>query len=138
MEAQRFLASVAERLQCDVARAEGLVFAVFRELRARLTPKEAADVAAQLPAGLKRLWQVEDIPDRGASRAHREEFVGRVRQWAGLPDDAEAERAVRAVFGELQRSLGSASGMEGEAWHVFSELPKDLKQLWVAAGKPHP
>jgi uncharacterized protein (DUF2267 family) len=50
-----------------------------------------------------------------------------------LPDDAEAERAVRAVFGALQRLLGSRTGREGEAWDVFSQLPKDLKQLWLDA-----
>ena len=136
MDSQRFFADVATRLRCDARRAEGLTLAVFRELRVRLTPKEAGDVAAQLPIGLKRLWEHEfDAPDRSIVRTHRAEFVGRVRKSAGLPDDAEAERAVRAVFGELQQVLGSPTGLEGEAWDVFSQLPKDLKQLWVAAAQ---
>ena len=136
MDTERFFAAVAARLRCDARRAEGLTLAVFRELRVRLTPKEAGDVAAQLPSGLKRLWEHElDRPDRGIVRTHRAEFVGRVRQHTGLPDDTEAERAVRAVFGELQQVLGSTTGLEGEAWDVFSQLPKDLKQLWVAAAQ---
>jgi uncharacterized protein (DUF2267 family) len=69
---------------------------------------------------------------------HEEEFVGRVRLLAGLPDRQEAERAVRAVFAALQRLLGSPSGLEGEAWDVFSVLPKDLKKFWVSAGAAHP
>ncbi len=56
-----------------------------------------------------------------------------MRQRAVLPDDAEAERAVKAVFAALQRLLGSRTGLEGEAWDIFSQLPKDLKQLWVEA-----
>jgi uncharacterized protein (DUF2267 family) len=135
MNDESFIRAVAEHLRCDERRAEGVVFAVFQELRARLTPKEASDVAAQLPRMLKRLWEEGDRPDRPVSRVHRQEFVGRVRTWAGLPDDVEAERGVKAVFAELQKLLGSSTGMEGEAWDVFSQLPKDMKVLWLAAAQ---
>jgi uncharacterized protein (DUF2267 family) len=132
MDDTTFIREVGERLRCDAPRAEAVTFAVFRELRDRLPPKEAADVAAQLPRSLKRLW---GAPGAGGpvSKVHGAEFVGRVRQFAVLPDDAEAERAVRAVFATLQRLLGSPTGKEGEAWDVFSVLPKDLKRLWLAA-----
>jgi len=133
MDDRTFIHQVAARLACDERRAEGLTVAVFRTLRDRLTAKEAADVAWQLPEGLKRLWRLEDREDRPVEKIHRHEFVGRVRQFAGLPDDEEAERAVRAVFAVLQRLLGSATGLEGEAWDVFSVLPKDLKMLWLSA-----
>ncbi len=29
--------------------------------------------------------------------------------------------------------LKSPTGQEGEAWKLFSQLPKDLKHLWTAA-----
>jgi uncharacterized protein (DUF2267 family) len=135
MDASTFVNAVAQRLQCDARRAEGLVFVVFQELHARLTPQEAADVAAQLPTPLKRLWITEDPPSRPVEKTHKAEFIGRVRQGAALPDDAEAERAVGAVFTELQRALGSAREIKGEAWDVFSQLPKDLKRLWLEAAK---
>ncbi len=135
MDAHRFLREVAEALQCDEQRAEAVTFAVFQELRDRLTPKEAADVAAQLPSKLRQLWRENDKgPDRHVTRTHAAEFTGRVRQRAVLPDDAEAERSVIAVFGALQKLLGSPTGKEGEAWDIFSQLPKDLKKLWLAAG----
>jgi len=67
------------------------------------------------------------------TRTHAAEFMGRVRRRAVLPDDAEAERSVLAVFGALQKLLGSPTGKEGEAWDIFSQLPKDLKKLWLAA-----
>jgi uncharacterized protein (DUF2267 family) len=133
MDGTSFMNEVAGRLGCDQRRAEAITFVVFQELRDRLTPKEAADVAAQLPAGLKRLWLEQERPGRRVERTHRAEFVGRVRQWAGVADDAEAERGVRAVFGVLQQLLGSPEGTKGEAWDVFSQLPRDLKTLWLAA-----
>ncbi len=126
---------VGRRLECGAKRAEALAFAVFQELRDRLTPKEAADVAAQLPTILKRMWQEQERPGRRVRRIRKEEFLGRVRRRAGLADDGEAEKAVRAVFKALQRLLGSSTGKEGEAWDVFSQLPKDLKILWIQAGE---
>jgi len=132
MDENRFFREVAENLACDRARAEAVTLAVFRELYDRLTPKERGDVAAQLPNALRHLW-MESPDDRAPTRIRADEFVGRVRKFAALPDDREAERAVRVVFSELQRLLGSATGLEGEAWDVFSVLPKELKKLWLSA-----
>jgi uncharacterized protein (DUF2267 family) len=126
---------VADRLRCDQRRADALTAVVFQELRNRLTPKEAADVASQLPRTLKESWLDNEEPMRPVQRVHREEFIGRVRQRAVLPDDHEAERAVRAVFAVLQRALGSPLGTDGEAWHIFAQLPKDLKSLWLDASR---
>jgi uncharacterized protein (DUF2267 family) len=133
MDKSRFIHEVADRLRCDKSRAEALIFAVFQELRQRITQKEAFDVAAQLPSGLKAMWLENERPNRGVVRMHEREFVGRVRRLAALPDDTEAERGVKAVFGVLQHALGSPTGKEGEAWDVFSQLPKDLKILWLGA-----
>jgi uncharacterized protein (DUF2267 family) len=135
MDERTFLRGVTERLRCDEARAEGLVFVVFQELRDRLTATEAHDVAAQLSVGLKRLWEEGERPGRRVTRSHREDFVGEVRFWADLPDAAEAERAVKAVFAVLQLALGSPTGREGEAWDIFSQLPKDLKELWLESAE---
>ncbi len=132
MDEKTFLRGIGDRLGCDERRAEAVTFAVFAELRDRLSPLERRDLNAQLPSALTRLWGAGDL-DRPPNRIHRAEFVGRVRQRAVLPDDVEAERAVRAVFGQLQRLLGSPTGREGEAWDVYSQLPKDLKQLWLDA-----
>ena len=137
MDQGTFIRQVAADLRCDERRAETIVFAVFRELRNRLTEKESTDVAAQLPTGLKQLWRDTDRVGQAVEKIHEQEFVGRVRYFAALPDDREAERGVRAVFAALQRLLGSPTGMEGEAWDVFSVLPKDLKKFWVSAAEQH-
>lgn len=133
MDKARFIAQVAERVQCDQRRAEALSFAVFQELRERLTHKEALDVAAQLPAELKQMWLENERDGRSVARTHAAEFISRVRKYAALTDDAEAKRAVEAVFATLQNALGSLTGTEGEAWDILSQLPKDLKMLWLAA-----
>jgi uncharacterized protein (DUF2267 family) len=138
MDERTFVHAVGRRLAADEGRAEGVTFAVFQELRGCLTAKEASDVAAQLPAGLRRLWEEQGRPDPAVARTHGREFIGRVRRRAMLPDDAEAERAVDAVFAELQRLLGSPTGQEGEAWDVFSVLPKELKRRWLTAGAAQP
>jgi uncharacterized protein (DUF2267 family) len=135
MDERTFTTQVAKRLGCDERRATDVIFAVFQELRDRLTPGEADDVAAQLPTPLRRLWEVGEHPDREVRRVHEPEFVADVRAQAALPDDAAAERAVHAVFAVLQRALGSRTGREGEAGDVLSQLPADLKALWLAAGK---
>jgi uncharacterized protein (DUF2267 family) len=137
MNERNFYREVAHALRCDEQRAESIVFIVFQELRARITPKEAADVAAQLPIGLKKLWLENETAERPVLRTHLAEFLGRVRQHAALPDDQEAERGTRAVFGALQLLLGSPTGTEGESWDIFSQLPKDLKLLWLESAKRH-
>jgi uncharacterized protein (DUF2267 family) len=138
MDRSTFLRIVADRLRCDRERADALTVIVFQELRARLTPKEAADVASQLSGPLKACWLEDERPKRQVRRTHRAEFIGRVRQRAVLADDREAERAVRAVFGALQYALSSPHGTEGEAGHVFAQLPKDLKSLWLEAARREP
>jgi uncharacterized protein (DUF2267 family) len=135
MDDLTFFREVADRLDCDTRTARTITAAVFQTLRDRLPPDEAADVAAHLSAPLRHLWQQDERPGRTVERIHAPEFLTRVRQVAGLPDDARAERAVEVVFHELQMALGSPHGCEGEAWDVFSQLPKDLKMLWLAAGR---
>ncbi len=135
MDKTLFVSEVGRQLRCDAERAEALVFAVFQELRRRLPPTEVDDVAAQLAPGLRVMWNEQHGRADPPPSKSREEFVGRVRAFAGLPDDAEAERAVRAVFRALQVALASPQGREGEAWDILSVLPKDLKLLWVAAAE---
>ena len=135
MKDKAFVRDVADRFGCDDRRAEILIFAVFQELRDRLTPAEAADVAAQLPASLKMLWLSFDYPDRAVRKVHEYQFLAEVRRMVGLEDESRAEEAVICVFSVLQEALGSRTGREGEARHVFSQLPKDLKGLWLTAGQ---
>jgi uncharacterized protein (DUF2267 family) len=135
MDEMHFVREVADRTYGDERRAETLIFAIFQELRDRLTPSEAADIAAQLPASLKMLWMSFDRPNRKVRRIHEGQFLREVARMAGLEDAVEAEAAVTAVFAVLQQALSSPTGTTGVAGHIFSQLPADLKQLWLSASE---
>jgi uncharacterized protein (DUF2267 family) len=66
---------------------------------------------------------------------HEYQFLDEVRRMVGLDDEIQAEDAVICVFGVLQEALGSPTGQEGEARHVFGQLPSDLKELWLSAAE---
>ena len=131
MNQKAFLNDVGHLLRCDKGRAESVTAVVFQELGDQLSDKERADVAAQLDAGLKRLWNDRPDAHEPAHRPHRAEFIDRVRVRAALGDDGEALRAIHVVFHTLQRALGSSDGTQGESWDVFAVLTKDLKPLWL-------
>jgi uncharacterized protein (DUF2267 family) len=135
MKDKVFVREVADRFGCDERRAETLIFAVFQELRDRLTPGEAANAAAQLPTSLKSLWNSFDYPGRGVRRVDGYQFLEEVQRMVGLEDLRDAEAAAVCVFRVLQEALGSPTGLEGQARHVFSQLPSDLKELWLAAAE---
>jgi uncharacterized protein (DUF2267 family) len=137
MEEEKFIHIVAEQLTVDKQQAGKIMAAVFRELRDRLTPKEAADAAAQMPTGLKRLWMASESPGREVSHIHKANFIREVSERAEI-QEVEASHAVKVVFGLLQELFRSPTGQEGEAWDIYSQLPKDLKKLWMRAARQTP
>jgi uncharacterized protein (DUF2267 family) len=134
MEEEKFIHTIAEQLGVDKQQARRIVAAVFRELHDRLTPKEAVDAAAQMPTGLKRLWLAFESPGREVRSIHKSDFIREVSERAEI-QEVEASHAVKIVFQTLQRLFQSPTGQEGEAWDIFSQLPKDLKKLWIDAAR---
>jgi uncharacterized protein (DUF2267 family) len=137
MEEEQFIHMVAEQLNVDSEQAKKIISAVFHALHDRLTPKEATHVAAQMPSHLKSMWVAFELPGREVKRTHKTQFVRHIAEQAGIAED-EATRAMRVVFKALQALLKSPTGQEGEAWDIFSQLPKDLKRVWLAAGTATP
>jgi uncharacterized protein (DUF2267 family) len=129
MDAHTFYRRVREQLgPGEVEATERGTAAVFHALRDRLTPSEADQVAAQLPALLQAVWTSGERRDREPTGFHRSEFLERVRQGASLTTARQAEWLTVAVFSVLKAQLS-----EGEAEDVLAQLPKDLKELWVEA-----
>lgn len=85
-----------------------------------------------MPGELKSRWRAFDIRGREVRRTHREQFVRHLAAAAEI-DELQAGKALLATFRALQIQLGSTTGQEGEAWDIFSRLPKDLKRLWNKA-----
>jgi uncharacterized protein (DUF2267 family) len=129
MDAQTFYRRVAERVgEGGSEAARKGTGAVLQTLRDRLTPQEADQVAAQLPVPLKAVWTAGERSDREPAKLHRPEFLDRVRREAGLATARQAEWLTVAVFSALKGQLS-----EGEAEDVLTQLPKDLKELWIEA-----
>lgn len=102
--------------------------AVLHTLRDRLTPEEAEQVAAQLPAELKAVWRAGEARGRRPERMRRTEFIERVRRGAGLRSSREALWMTLMVFAGLKEQISP-----GEADDVLAQLPRDLKELWEEA-----
>ena len=102
--------------------------AVFHALRDRLTPDEAEQVAAQLPAELKAVWHDGEAPERRPLKMDKREFYARVESETGLTTTPQAHWTTLAVFAALKEQLSP-----GEAEDVLAQLPKDLKEIWAEA-----
>jgi hypothetical protein len=90
--------------------------------------RRPAQAAAQLPAELKRLWTSDERPARRPLKLHRREFYDRVKRAADLRTLHKAEVATDAVFAVLKKQLSP-----GEADDILTQLPRDLKYVWVHA-----
>ena len=97
--------------------------AVLSTLASRLPVTEIEDLAAQMPAGLKELISATHF-----EKMHLEEFLGKIKEKAGLPDLKTAEHFSRAVFKVLKGFV-----TQGEIKDIVSVLPDDLKELWQQA-----
>lgn len=103
--------------------------AVLHALRDRLTPVEAEQAAAQLPRELKDLWHEGHAPAGSVPvKMHVRAFLERVRAEGGLTDLRAAEAVTEAVFAALKEQLS-----EGESDDILSQLPRDLKRVWMHA-----
>jgi uncharacterized protein (DUF2267 family) len=132
MDESKFIQEIQANAELDREQAFKVAIAVLQELHDRLTPKEANHLAAQLPGELRTRWHGFDAPGREVRRTHKPDFVRHIAEAAEI-DESKAGRALMATFRGLQMLLNSPTGQEGEAWDVFSQLPKDLKRVWLAA-----
>jgi uncharacterized protein (DUF2267 family) len=132
MDETQFLHEIEMRSGLDRERAYKVMLAGLQELHDRLSPNEADDLGAQLPGEIKAMWFGFNAPGREVRRTRKRDFLRHIAEVAEI-SEIDAGRALMAVFKALQMALASPTGWEGEAWDVFSQLPKDLKHLWMAA-----
>jgi uncharacterized protein (DUF2267 family) len=92
---------------------------VLQTLAARISRKEAEDLAAQLPGDLQPLLRDK----RGGERFGPDEFAERVAAETAL-DREGAERAIRAVFATLEEAVSG-----GEFGDIANELPREYDRL---------
>jgi len=109
----------------DEAAALSALRAVLHQLRDRLTPEEAIDLAAQLPLIVRGIYFEAWRPVRTPQKLHtREELIGGVAHKL-RPHPIAAEAAVRDVFALLAHHCDP-----GEIADVVDQLPAEIKELW--------
>jgi uncharacterized protein (DUF2267 family) len=109
----------------DEATAYSTLRAVLHQLRDRLTPEEAVDLAAQLPLIVRGMYFEGWRPSRTPEKVRtRREFVDGVATKL-RPHPVEAEQAVRDVLSLLAHHCDP-----GEITNVIAQLPGELKELW--------
>ncbi|MEM4409053.1 MAG: DUF2267 domain-containing protein, partial [Candidatus Caldarchaeum sp.] len=59
---------------------------------------------------------------------HKDEFLAKIMNEAGLTSTSEAENIAKIVFRVLKEQI-----TRGEAEDVAAQLPKDLKEMWISA-----
>ncbi len=129
LDRAELLARVADHLDVTPAHAEVVTSAVFDAVRSELPRELVANVAAQLPHGLKELWLSRPIlaPDLDASVPAEEQrrlVEADIERWARLPAGVTAAAAFKAVMCSLSRRLSG-----GEAKDVLLGLPRELREL---------
>jgi uncharacterized protein (DUF2267 family) len=110
----------------DRHRAYSVLRAVLHALRDRLIVDEAVNLGAQLPM-LSRGFYYEGWRPEGRPFKYRykEEFFAQVAKTLPGMEQAELERAVRAVFKVLPSQVTG-----GEIAQVRDQLPAEVREFW--------
>jgi uncharacterized protein (DUF2267 family) len=110
----------------DRHRAYSVLRAVLHALRDRLIVDEAVNLGAQLPMLSRGFyyegWRPEGRPFK---YRHKEEFFAQVAKTLPGMEQAELERAVRAVFKVLSSQVTG-----GEIAQVRDQLPAEVREFW--------
>ena len=110
----------------DRHRAYSVLRAVLHALRDRLIVDEAVNLGAQLPMLIRGFyyegWRPEGRPFK---YRHKEEFFAQVAKTLPGMEQAELERAVRAVFKVLSSQVTG-----GEIDQVRDQLPAEVREFW--------
>jgi len=114
----------------DEAAAYSVLRAVLHQLRDRLTPEEAVDLAAQLPLIVRGIyfegWRPGHTPEKMRTK---DEFLHEIAKKL-RPHPIAAEPAVRDVFALLAHHCDP-----GEISDVIAQFPAELKELWPQAAR---
>jgi uncharacterized protein (DUF2267 family) len=131
VDADTFLANVAERAAISEDEARRVAGAVFETLAERISGGEVEDLEALFPLELREPFERGKARSGGrATRMSLDAFLGRVGERLGVTQ-LEARRAVEAVFTTLRETIP-----HDEFVDVIAELPYEYAS--VGARPPRP
>jgi uncharacterized protein (DUF2267 family) len=114
----------------DESTALSVLRAVLHQLRDRLTPEEAVDLAAQLPLLVRGIyfegWRPQRTPEKVRSKKDFLEGVATKLR----PHTVPVEPAVRDVLRLLAHHCDP-----GEIGDVIAQMPAELKELWPVTAR---
>ncbi len=118
----RFVRNLAAVGNYTIPEAERRAIAVIATLEERIPIRGVLDLEAQLPSRLDELLSF--VPLNGLPAMDRIQFCKRVAARARV-SFGQAEEIAGTVFAFVRSQIS-----EGEARHVESQLPDDLRKLW--------
>lgn len=132
-----WLKDINEQIGPDRQLAWHVLGVVLRTLRDRLTPDDAAHLAAQLPLVVRGAYYEQYRPSiQPDVTRSRDEFVARVAEGLSNVRPVDPEEAIRAVFATLQAHIPA-----GQSQKTRQALPEDIRNLWPTespVGEPPP
>ncbi len=117
---------IAELADCDAQQAYHGLRATLHALRDRISTKEAADLASQLPLVIRGIFYENWRPNQVAKyNGSREEFLKEIYDAFQNDLEVDPERMVRSVFAIISRHV-----TKGEVQDVRDSLPVALQEWW--------
>ncbi len=124
-----WLSEIQEEIGPDRKRAYHALRAVLHALRDRLSPEQAAHLAAQMPLLVRGVffesWRPAGKPERVRSL---DEFLARVDDELKGIRPTGADAAARAVLRTLSRHISP-----GEIDQIRATLPQEIQNFWLQA-----
>ncbi len=125
MTRDEFLREVQSRLGLtDKSEAETAVRSVLAATADRLTAEEANDLAGQLPHDMAEF--IRRRPG-AVQKMDYDTFINRIQGDLDQQEPWQAERVVKGVLSVVRDAVG-----EGEWEDVISQMPADMKEMFVA------
>lgn len=133
MQVEEFLKRVSGRAGLHSRdEAKKAADAVFVTLRFRIQHETGDNIAAQLPTGLKEMWEGGTMEHLKRALAGEEKmdlggFLAKIAQQMGLTDVRDAETVTCAVFTTLRETI--TPGAQDKVSH---SLPEDIREFWLS------
>lgn len=123
MDRKEFLRAVMERSGVDEEGARRATLVALADLRDALPPKEAHDLASQLPQGLKELAGARPAQAGPAGQLEMQPLVEHVRTVLPPGERTRASQVTHAVFATLRDAVEP-----GEMEDILGIFPPELQR----------